>query len=297
MNLLGLIFSLLIVFALISSSVLSSAAKARAVDAAYFGAARAQRTLFSLLQKELYTQAEGKSTRAKPKEREPQDPLSLEEPLEEAERIKERPACARISLFPLLAGGKEAHPNLYRICLKMAALHYQEELFQGKRIEPFFQRLLQRMQESLLADPSFSLEKLSFLDPEDRRFYYLLLKGTKEFSFAQPGPGYPSFLDLFTLKPREEPLCLLHADPLFLHFWFGPLLGEKLYGKLHNPQEEKPSLSFALIEQLYRESRLVAPSPETFSLIDLTGKRHTSLTGEEKIVAEDEETKIKIVIH
>lgn len=289
MNLLGLIFFLLSIFAMTISSTLSTTLATKKTSNAYLGSIRAHRSLFYRYQRDLYRQEEGKIKRPP---RDPSSPRREQNSAPETEPASTQFSCARLNLYPLIAEGKEAHPSLYRIGAEMLSSLYGP-LFSEKSAEPFLDRLLVSWGESLRAHPLlFSPEKLSFANREDRLLFYRLLKGTKDFSRKEK-KGYPPLLDFFSLNVSTEKVCLLHASDDLLSFLFGSVVGEKLFSILQNDEE---TLSLALLERLHQEEHQKLPSSDLLALLNFSEKRHTH-EKKKKISATDPDHSVIISKH
>ncbi|HSX27120.1 MAG TPA: hypothetical protein VLE89_08975 [Chlamydiales bacterium] len=273
MNVLGLIFSLLLILSYAFFACWEKQIGAHRLQRTYLGHQKVNRKILNHYESELYNKLGGKrkssvSTLSNKKK----TPQKKEGP-------KLNQECARLNLWPLIQEGREAHPLLYELTAKLLATFYKPLFEKKTRFEYYFLDQLLLLAK-LQKESPFVLEKISFPDSL-QPLYYKMLKGTKEWDLMA-GVGYPSLLDYIKVDPVNEKLCLFHAHPDMLTVLFGSKAALKLHAEIH--KKPHPPVTQEWIEHLCSEAHLVSLDPDLYALLKFGHLNHklTKLTFIEK---------------
>ncbi len=251
MNILGFIFSLLLLLTYGFAASRDLRLGSDRVRSSYLGNQRASRDLINQQVSALY-----KELPSKPKTKDPNKPKKKKRTTTSPKRIPPNSSCARLNLWPLIQEGRSEHPQLYRLMCKLFDTFYGELLTSSS--SQFLDRFLKSAQSCLKDPEPLEVEKVFLATEADRVIYYRMLKGVKG--------EYPPIIDYIKIDPKwDEKLCLSHADPNFFGILFGPQVGQRLYELLHEPKP--PVLSPALIDQVCSEVHVIAP--DIVALYDL----------------------------
>jgi len=189
------------------------------------------------------------------------------------------PGCARLNLFPLLTEGKQVHPELYAMALKLLDVFYQDKLFEPKQ---FLDALLAAAKGELQNKETVVLETLD-LGPLQAG-YYAALKGTKQCDLVAKS-GYPALIDYVKFERVPTQVCLYHAHPNMMAPFFGAKNAPVLYQKLHT--EAKPGVEIEAIFHMIDSREIRFVNPNVWKLLELTKPRHNRSAVLEATVADD----------
>ncbi len=266
MNILGLVFSLLLILSYSFWATWEKSTGSRRLGTAYLGLQKINRKYLNHFESELY-----QSLRQKPLDKTSPAPSEPSAPKEAKIPALNEP-CARLNLLPLITEGRDEHPFLYETAAKLFRTFYQP-LFQNQpRFEyRFLDQLLASIKTALEKESPFSLEKLSLKDASLQPLYYRMLRGTKEWDLSK-GTGLPPLLDYLKCEPSSDKLCLFHAHPDLLSVLFNPKAAKQLFQKIH--QEKAPPLTKELLEQICSEAHIFALDARLFDLLELGRPSH-----------------------
>lgn len=288
MNLLGLVFSLLLILSYGFFACWEKQISSTRLRGTYLGHQKANRKILNSYESELY-----ETLRHKKKESEPKTTASEKEkpPKEKKPPIPLNGECAKLNLYPLIQKGKEENQFLYETAAKLLRFFYQPLYGSKPRFEyKFLDAILSSAQTALQNEPLFALEKLSFSDEHFQLLYYKMLKGTKECDLSAH-VGYPSLLDYIKIEPVEEKICLFHAHPDLLSVFFGAKAAPKLFEEIH--KEKAPPLTFEAATQICCESHLIALDPDLNQLL-LFGQSQHRQNLKKTLAEQDSETQVSL---
>jgi hypothetical protein len=266
MNLLGLVFSLLLIFTYTFYACWdkqSSSAKLRTTQLAH---QKANRRLLNSYQSEVYQSLRGKAVQTRAKKGSPTPQEVPPPPI--------NPECAKINLLPLIEEGREAHPLLYEFTAKLLQNVYGP--FPEKRFEyKFLDHFLEAAKISIQKE-NFLLEKIDLHEPTYQLAYYRMLKGTKE-------SHTPSLLDYIKLEKTKCNICLFHAHPKMIELFFGSQVASSLFQEIH--REKGSLLTKELVEKCCQEAHRFSLDPALLSLFDYGKPEHGN--AKKTLLAED----------
>lgn len=260
MNVLGLVFSLLLILSYGFYASWNRHIASVQVRNTYVGHQKANRKLLNRYQSEIYKKFRSKTSPSESEEvfSEKKQTVSTIKP--EANR-----ECAKINLRPLIQEGKEKHPLLYELTAKMLRTFYSPLCKQNK----FEYRLLNTLLEKAKTQSLLPLEKLDL--GEWQTVYYKMLKGTKEWNLKDK-KGYPPLLEYVKVENQEQKICIFHAHPDLITVLFNQEIAAKLYEEIH--KEGAPLLTQELVERICSESHLIGINRELFLLLELGNPHH-----------------------
>jgi hypothetical protein len=274
MNVLGLVFSLLLILSYGFFVTWDKSYGSRRLRNTYLGHEIVNRKILLEYEKKLYEDLRYKrpvTESGKPSE-EDEEVDEDGVPTGKAKHVGLNPECARLNLMPLIQNGRDEQPALYDLALNMLRIFYRETLFENKAIEKqFLAQLLDAAKGALQKEPPYALEKLSFKDPKFQALYYKMLKGTKEWDLPA-AIGYPTILDYIKFEGATEKICLFHAHPDMITLFFGPKAAKKLYEEMHKSHAEP--ITQEAIEQICIESHIIRINPDLFELLVLGRPNH-----------------------
>lgn len=276
MNILGLIFSLLLILAYGFTLSWDKHSASLRLKNSYIGHEKVSRRLFNRYQSELYEKIPGKGMQVEKKgdvsKGKNRKPLMIELNRE----------CAKINLLPLLQEGRAAQPLLYELSAKLIRTFYKPLFVPAKRFEYHF---LDAFLKAAAKMNPLVLEKLDFEDPALQRLYYHMLKGTKTWSLPKK-TGYPSLLDYVCASSSPHKICLFHAHPDLITVLFNEPLAYALYVEMH--KKDAPLLTRELIERVAQKHHIIHIDPDLLSLLELGKPSHQE--AHKTLIAEDKET-------
>lgn len=285
MNLLGLIFSLLLILSYGFYACWDKQTASHRLRKTYLGHEKANRTLLNRYQSELYKglgQNQNPQTKTSASSQETKkDPLPHPS-------IDPNRECAKINLWPLIQEGREAHPALYELTLNLLRLFY-EPLFPAKknRESYFLNALLTSAKSFSSTNAPIALEKIDLENPSLQKLYYKMLKGTKTWNL-QKQTGFPPLLEYIKAAPSKDKICLLHAHPDLLASLFGNEAAWSLYEEVH--REHGSPFSEELVTKVCAENHQLRPDPEKLSLLEFGRPSHGEL--KKTLLAEDKQSQV-----
>lgn len=281
MNILGLVFSLMLIFSYGFYACWDKQSAAARLQSTYVHYQKANRAILNLFYSEVYSNLEGKPikgpkshTQAKKKQSSKPAPKKFNQ------------ECAKINLWPLIQEGREAHPLLYEKAAHMIAVFYGSFSPDKRFANSFLDALLASAKIGLENKDSFALEKLVVEDYQ--HFYYKMLKGTKNWDLRLE-KGYPSLLDYMKVEPSNSKLCLFHADVSLLTVLFNPQVADRLYAEMHKKGGPVPTME--LVQRICNELRLLSLDSDLFALLEFGRPRHD---GQKKLfIAEEKDVSLR----
>lgn len=272
MNILGLVFSLLLILSYAFYACSDKQKGSNRLRTTYIGHEKVQRKILNSYQSELYKnmgRLKQRISSIPTAEMAAEDELPDEE--EAAQPAKPRKPdlnheCAKLDLWPLAQEGRANHPALYELAAKLIRTFYTSLNVKEKNFEYHF---LDALLSAIKTHPQgalFAFEKLEL--PGYQHLYYKMLRGTKRWDLAAQ-TGYPPLLDYIKASSSKEKVCLFHAHPDVLTYLFGPKVSADLYAAIH---QQGTALTRELVEKHFSEARLLSPDPE---LLDLLHFGHT----------------------
>lgn len=290
MNVMGLVFSILLIISYGFYACWDKHMASSRLRNTYAAHQQVSRKILNSYESKVYAGLGGKG-RAVRKERPIKEEVESDEPETEEQKTPEpNRICSRINLWPLINEGRSAHPSLYDVAVKLLETFYSSLSPNKKHFETqFLDLLLASAKESLQQEGPFSLEKVSFSDPEFQRIYYKMLKGTKQWDLRN-GIGYPPLLEYVQAEPSTDKICLLHAHPDLLTILFNEKIAWRLHSEIHRKGGPPPTAQ--LIERISVESHQISIDPDLLALLDLTRSDHK---GKKKtFIAEDRQGDVLI---
>lgn len=268
MNILGLVFSLLLILSYCFWATWEKSTGSRRLGSAYLGVQKINRKYLNHFESELY-----QSLRQKTAEKEAAPAAAPTAP-KEAKIPELNEPCARLNLLPLIVEGRDEHPFLYETAARLFRSFYQPLFPNQPRFEyRFLDHLLASIKTALQKESPFFLEKLALNDASLQPLYYRMLRGTKEWDLSA-NSGLPPLLDYLKCEPSSEKLCLFHAHPDLLSVLFNPKAAKQLFRKIH--QDKAPPLTKELLEQICSEAHIFALDARLFDLLELDRPSHKS---------------------
>ncbi|HSX10107.1 MAG TPA: hypothetical protein VLF94_00100 [Chlamydiales bacterium] len=267
MNILGLVFSLLLILSYGFYACWDKQTASNRLRTTYVGHERANRKILNSYQSEVYKHL---GRKAKPATEahaaslvEEEELPDEEQPQTQAKKPDPNHQCAKLNLWPLIQEGRECHPMLYELTANLIRTFYAPLSDGAKRFE---YRLLDALLAAAKAFPRetpFAFEKI--LLPHYPLTYYKMLKGTKEWDLSAH-VGYPPLLDYIKADPSKDKICLFHAHPDALTVLFGPTVAASLYSTVH--QQGGPALTRELVEKHCSDARLLNLDPDLLALFE-----------------------------
>ncbi len=292
MNLLGLVFSLLLILSYGYYACWEKQSGANRLRGTYLGHQKVNRKILNSYESEVYERLRHKKGETDPKphaeklglKQETQTPAISKPPL--------NADCAKINLWPLIQNGREENPLLYEMAANLLRTFYAGSLYENKpRLEyRLLDEILASSKSALQKKSPFALEKLAFSEKPLQILYYKMLKGTKSHDLSGKS-GYPSLLDYIKVEMAEEKICLFHAHPDILAAIFGPKAAPKLFDEMH--KEKAPPFTREKIEQICSESHFVSLDPGIFDLLEI-GRTNHRLGIKKTLVENDPETQVSL---
>ena len=140
----------------------------------YLGHIFANRKLLSQSESETYQSLRGHSTASTEKNTSEKD-----DEQDASDALDINPECARVNLWPLIQEGKENHPFLYDMTMKMLDHFYGNTVFRGQNKTAFLNAFLKKAKESI-QKKQFCLEKLAFDSSLQLTYYKLQKEGPRD---------------------------------------------------------------------------------------------------------------------
>ena len=279
MNVMGLVFSILLVLSFGFYAGLEKEAILRRLDKTFIGSANVSRKIMNAYESESYKEIRS-TKKPKKKSAPPKETAVKTIPLPP----KINPPCARLNLWPLLTTGREENQLLYEELAELLRVFYKKHLFHFFSDPSHLEyRLLDLwiagLKHSLTEKPDtpIVLEKTDLNDPSLQILYYNMLRGAEW--------QYPSLLDfvkVIQVKDKEEKLCLFHATPELLSVFFGNA-AKAIYEEMHS---DKIIVTEEMIEEICRTHQYTLFNKELFDLLSLTRVKHEK-SSEITLIEED----------
>jgi hypothetical protein len=289
MNVLGLIFSLLLILSYGFYASWNQHTALLRLRSSYHAVQKANREILNSYESEIYN-----ALREKPKQstsHEPSEPKHVSQlDSSEPQVINMNRHCAKLNLWPLVQEGRNAHPLLYELAAKMIRTFYLSLLPKEKRVEyRFLDAFLASAKLAPQQNSPLCLEKL--LIPNYEKPFYKMLKGTKKWDLASKF-GYPSLLDYLKIEPSQDKLCLFHAHPDLITVLFNSQMANKLYSEVH--KKDGSLLTQELLERLVSETHSIAIDPDLLKMLEFGRPQHKD---QKKIfIAEDADVLLRKTI-
>lgn len=289
MNLLGLVFSIVLILSYASYACFDKQVSSHRLRSSYQSHQKANRKILNSYQSKVY---QNLRSGAKPAKKVSQlDGDEDADEMMEQEVIKPQDVnreCARLNLWHLVQNGREENEELYQLTAKLLSAFYTPLFPDKKRYEyKFLDALLKTLKTAMESD-NYALEKLKLPNPEMQIAYYHMLRGTKK-SMRKDG-GYPSLLEYIKVESTKDKICVHHAHLDLLTVLLGPKAAKSLYEEIH--KQERPMLTKELMERICRETHTHGIDEALFTLLEFGYKRHQE---QKKVfVAEDRETGVSL---
>lgn len=269
MNILGLVFSLLLILSYGFYACWDKQTASNRIRTTYLSHEKANRKILNSYQSEVYKNL-GRKT--KPVETHEEEILEQEETFCIAVKPELNRECAKLNLFPLIQEGRERHPILYELAAKLIHTFYAPLGNREKRFEYHFLDALLASARAYPTDIPFAFEKLDL--KKFQRVYYKMLRGTKEWNLAAD-IGYPPVLDYIKIAPGQEKLCLCHAHSDLFLVLFGQKMATALYPVVH--QKDGPAFTQELVEKFCSEAHLMPLDLDLLALLEYGHHHHPEL--------------------
>lgn len=269
MNILGLVFSLLLILAYTFHACWDKQLASTRLRSTYVGHESVHRKILNSYQSEIYEQLRVKKNPLEKKEAE--EEVSEEPKNERKKQIALNRECAKINIMPLIQQGREGHPLLYELTAKMIRTFYHPLKGKRKRFEYQFLDALISAGKRGDQEGELILEKLDLDDEALQKIFYRMLKGTKHWDLAA-GVGYPPLLDYMKVGPSTDKICLFHAHTDLMAALFNHKIAEKLHEEIH--RKNGPLLTKEFIEQVCSEFHQISVDQEIFELLELGRPMH-----------------------
>ncbi len=288
MNLLGLVFSMMMILSYASCASFNKYLGASKLRKAYAANHAVSREILNCYASDIYNNnLSGKAST--PKKEKLSDVETEPEGIEEEVPNKTKTPelnrhCAKINLWPLIQEGRKDHPVLYELAAKLIRTFYEPLSSQKNRFEYYFLDTLLKSAKTLQQeDTLFVMEKITLIDPDLQKIYYKMLKGTKNCDLRNKR-GYPPLLDYVKAEPSKEKICVFHAHPDLITVLFNEDVAWHLYWQIH--QKNPPALTAELIEKATSEMHQIGLDQELIKLLQLGHPHHEE--HKKAFVAEDE---------
>jgi hypothetical protein len=290
MNILGLVFSILLILAYGYYACWDKQGASSKLRNTYTAHEQVSRKILNSFESQVYAslgRAPSNPKKEKPTKVET-EPEELEEPTEKSPNLNRE--CACINLWPLIQEGREKNPILYELAAKLIRTFYGSLSTQEKRFEYYFlDVLIESAKKACQNEELFSLEKVNLTDPDLQRTYYKMLKGTKRWDLRN-GIGYPPLLDYVKAAPSGEKICVFHAHPDLITVLFNEKIAWKLYSEIH--RKDPAVLTKDLIEKVSAETHHFSVDIDLLNLLQLGRPDHK----EHKKVFLAEDTKSDVAL-
>lgn len=286
MNVLGLVFSLLLILSYTFFSMSDKHTTSTRVRNICCGTQKTNRQIVNEYQSLIYNGLQKNPTYKEETNRPKQ---SKKEPGKKNKSEKKKPPelsqeCAKLNLSPLIHEGRKTHPQLYELAAKMLRTLYGATLFEEKKGMEY------KFLDALIASGKGvkQIEKLA-LPPEYQRVYYKMLKGTKIYHLRSQ-KGIAPLTDFLTIETAKTKICLCHAHPDLIATVFNFDVADILYSQLH--QHPAPPLTKELIENACIAARYSLSDLMIFDLLELGRPRHEEF--KKTLVAHDDQFQVTL---
>lgn len=315
MNILGFISAILIIFSIITASMLHQHKDSSEIKKSIGGYYAASEMSEEATQKAFFCSLKNKKEEKAPASPSPEKKISppaakIEEidDDEDDEDTKKIYECSTLNILPLLSEGKDANRDTYDIFSQIIKTFYSSLLSENEQIALIdsliknASKIIQNKEEELV------LEKI-VLEDRFQRAWYQMQKGSKFYNFEKK-IGYPSIFELINIshseKKAQKNICLQKASREMLSSLFNEkIAGEILEAKKGlKPIDQKQSSSSKLNENkshkyITKEDLDLILSKHNFQLKNNL-KEHLAFSHNSHkknpllIICKDEKTKISI---
>lgn len=290
MNVLALVFSLLLILSYGFYACWEGQLASARLRKTYLGHEKVNRKILNQYESEFYNHhlKKGKGAAVESPSDESSSDSDEEGPAQEStpKPIPPNPECAKLNLWPLIQEGRESHPILYDLVIKLIRTFYGAFECDERSL---LNELLAAAKRTLQTQAPFALEKLDLDDPDLQRLYYKMLRGTKKWDLAS-GVGYPPFLEYVKAAPLEGKTCLFHAHPDLIAALFNQKFAFRLHEEIH--QKKGTALTGEFLQTLCRELHQLSIDPKFLELFQLGHPFHHDL--KKSFLAEDAATDISL---
>lgn len=272
MNILGLVFSLLLIFSYGFYACWDKQTASHRLRTTYIAHEKANRQILNSYQSEIYNhQWQGKAT-SKPGKKELSDEDAQKSPSVAVKKLDPNRECAKLNLWPLIQEGRENHPALYKLTARLIRTFYGSFEHSEKQFEYHFLDAILSSARTFPQNCPFAFEKILLKDYQP--IFYKMLKGTKEWDLDMH-TGYPPLLDYIKATPVQDKICLFHAHPDLLIVLFGHKVAAKFYPVMH--QKKGPALTREWVEKFCSGAHLGTEYLECIELLEFGHPRHREL--------------------
>lgn len=279
MNVLGLVFSLLLILSYTFFSIADKHTTSTRVRNVCHGTHKANRDILNQYQSLTY-----KNLSNKPKVKD--EPAAAKTGDNKPKPPKPNQECAKFNLSPLIQEGRKTHPQLYELTAKMLRTLYGQNLFEGKKRAEY--NFLDALITSAQGKDAVRIEKLVLPTPEYQRIYYKMLKGTKKYNLAAH-EGIAPLPDFLKIEPSKVKICICHAHPDVLAALFSVQVANILYPQIH--QKSQPAVTKEMVENACMVGRYTISDPMMFELFELG--RHIHPESKKTLLAEDKDVTLR----
>lgn len=287
MNILPLVLAFLIIFSCISFSFFKDVKSFGLIEHTLHSYHRTERSLNNVIVQRAYRKIKAEPTSKKQsdqtqkKEKKYFSLRSLSPPLENS----------KFNLTPLIQHQGEMHLHpLYEPLASLLRLLYEEKLFSKEKNSS---KLEYRLLDALLKKAKKLTEPIHFAelcpdDPQLKKIYYKMLKGTNQYNSSK---GVPPLRDFLSLSKANKAVSLSFASPRLLEALFGASISLEIQKLEREKWEElkkhyifsKEDLTSLLMKTSNNSPLLAAFDPyldysKQFAKRDLIGARD-QLTG------------------
>lgn len=288
MNVMGLVFSIIMILSFGFYACLEKQSIIRRIDRTFIGQATVSRKIQTIFEKECFNK---KRALKKPIKKPKTSPKANKTQKKTPKVLQINPECSRLNLWPLVMSGREENQLLYEQLAQLLRLFYKKPLFalfpeQTKLEYRFLDTWIASIKASLLEKPDqpVTLEKIALKDKSLQNLYYNMLRGAEE--------AFPTLLDFVKVEQvssKPEKLCLCHATPQLLSVFFGEA-AQAIFDEFHG---DNLLVTEEVIENIYRRHEYSIFDRKLFDLLAVTSPKH-ELSPDMILVEKDTETKISI---
>ena len=290
MNILAFVLALLMIFSIISTSMLKNHKDSVILKKSIKGFYNANNLSQNSFENFIYKGMKAKKNTSKTKTPKINTSTQNKTPKQKNKKENKIYDCARINILPLLENGRKSEKKLYEIVLKLVKNTYFKNSKEKNISSIFLNNLIKssqnRVKEKIKASQSrisqtkeLVLEKIIFKNENFQRIWYQMLKGSKFYDLKK-NIGYPSILEFISLSSQNK-ICLHKAKKELLLALFNEKTTEKII--LLREKDKKNLKSLIAKEKL---------NLKNWDLIDFSHKNHSKCA--ELIICTDEESQISV---
>ncbi len=283
MNILSLVITILMIFAISTQMLLSKKVSSDIISKSYVGYMKVQRRATSKSETYYYS-----TIKTEKNEKEIKQKIKTEK----VKKIKEpNRSESYFNIYPLITEGKESHPELYESILHLIRVLYLENgFFKNLKIKNLDKEILNNIllsaKESLkeeLSANELHLAKLELKEKDLQPIYYKMMKGSKFYNYKEK-IGYPSLLDFIKIRDEKNKIPINSAHFEILSILFNEKIAEEIV-KLQLLGEEitKERLNDLLTKKHFQLN------PKIWDFISFT-----NISNPTEIIVKDENTDISL---